>query len=207
MAAEGAQLQAGGLRERGEVRYVMTDRTLYWRPYGELRDGFVYTLDLTLDGVASVTGAPLREPEALPVYTADAGAESAPFGRVDEPVTYDEVAAIFDAEDSPTTGRNEPSFLVWRRWRESTVVGRPTGSVGGEICLSATRNRRAGRWRGRIRRGAAREAVTLATLVSARATTGRSGSTANERGSAGLAWSSEAVSNASGAHHDTPNRR
>ena len=105
------QLQAGGLRQRGEVRYVMTDRTLYWRPYSDLIDGFVYTLDLTLEGVESVTGAPLREPEELPVYTADEAEESAPFGRVDDPVTYDEVAAIFDARCVSCHGSDEWPFL------------------------------------------------------------------------------------------------
>jgi hypothetical protein len=106
------QLRAGGLRQRGDVRYVMTDRTLYWRPYSDLRDGFVYELDLTLGGVESVTGAPLREPDALPVYTADADAESAPFGRADDPVTFDEVDAVFQARCASCHGTPEWPYLV-----------------------------------------------------------------------------------------------
>ncbi len=106
------QLQAGGIRQRGEVRYVMTDRTLYWRPYADLRDGFVYALDLTLEGTESVTGAPLLEPTELPTYTADATAESAPFGRVDEPVTYDDVAEVFEARCASCHGSDDWPYLL-----------------------------------------------------------------------------------------------
>lgn len=45
--------------------------------------------------------------------------------------------AIFDAEDTAITRRNEPSFLVWRRWRKSTVVGRRREIVSRQLSTVA----------------------------------------------------------------------
>lgn len=106
------QLEAGGITQRGEVRYVMTDRTLYWRPYASLRSGFVYELDLTLEGVESVTGAPLVEPAELPIYRVDGAVADAPFGRDDSPVTFAEVSELFDARCASCHGSSDWPGLV-----------------------------------------------------------------------------------------------
>ena len=106
------QLVAGGLIQRGEVRHVVTERTLYWRPYSDLRDGFLYTLDYTLAGVESVTGSPMLDDPEGPIFRVDTTLESEPFPLDDSPVSFDEVDAIFSERCVSCHGQSSWPQLV-----------------------------------------------------------------------------------------------
>jgi hypothetical protein len=89
-------LRSGGVGVSGTASYVMTDKTVVWRPYAALEPGLVYRFSVTAEPV-SATGAPLREPSAWPTYMASR--DAAPIEPVELPeVRWDAVAPIFEAK-------------------------------------------------------------------------------------------------------------
>jgi hypothetical protein len=88
-------LRSGGVRASGTATYIMTDKTVVWRPFSRLEPGLKYRFSVTED-LESATGAPLRAPAEWPEYLA--GRDAVPSELVVLPdVRWDAVRPIFDA--------------------------------------------------------------------------------------------------------------
>jgi hypothetical protein len=89
-------LNSGGVRASGSARYIMTDKTVVWRPYSNLEPGLLYQFRVT-ENLVSATDAPLLAPAQWPEFKASR--EATPVETVELPdVRWDDVAPIFEAK-------------------------------------------------------------------------------------------------------------
>lgn len=89
-------LSSGGVRARGDADYVMTDKTVVWRPWGALVPGLRYRFRST-GAVESATGSPSLQPAEWPTYMATDAAPTTEPPRLPS-ATWDDVAPIFEAK-------------------------------------------------------------------------------------------------------------
>lgn len=71
-------LASAGITETGRVRWIMSTRTLEFRPFSELVPGLRYTPRIDGSRVFSVTGAPLADVSLPPVLVVDEPADDDP---------------------------------------------------------------------------------------------------------------------------------
>lgn len=90
-----ASLRSGGLVAGGLADYIMTDKTVIWRPYNDIEPGLAYTFELN-DELSSATDSPLLLPAQWPVFVASDDGGRAAVGELPQPV-FDEVDPIFEA--------------------------------------------------------------------------------------------------------------
>ncbi len=106
-------LSSGGIVERGEAKYIMTDKTVTWRTWGALEPGLIYRFQTT-GSVESATGSPLLQPAQWPKYVANEEVDS--IDPVELPnARWDDVAPIFESKcaschQDPQWGLNPLTF-------------------------------------------------------------------------------------------------
>ncbi|MFP4599818.1 MAG: Ig-like domain-containing protein [Persicimonas sp.] len=126
-----ASLTSGGLSASGFADYVMTDKTVIWRPYGELEPDFLYTFGIS-EEIVSATGSPLLLPAEWPTYVTREDAEQPAFAELPD-ARFDEVEPIFEAhcvechrdEDSGLNPLTYDSLMGTRSTQTSLYLVRP----------------------------------------------------------------------------------
>jgi hypothetical protein len=96
------QLASGGIRTGGYSQWVMTERTLYWTPYGESVLGLRYVFNIAQGELVSVTGSPAKL-SALPSYRVTSDGKSILAPDLSE-VRWPEVKKILEANCSSCHG-------------------------------------------------------------------------------------------------------
>ncbi|MGM0556367.1 MAG: hypothetical protein ACQEVA_08330 [Myxococcota bacterium] len=94
------ELRSGGRRTLGAATYVMTDKAVIWRPYGELEAGMKYDFEVLLD-LRSYTDAPPM-----------------PSGLGTRTYLVEEDGPTADAPDLPSPGWAEVDDILERRCGE-----------------------------------------------------------------------------------------
>jgi mono/diheme cytochrome c family protein len=89
-------LSSGGVVARGDADYVMTDKTVVWRPWRPLEPGLRYTFQTT-GAVESATGSPLLQPAEWPAYVASRDQEPTSATALPD-ARWDDVAPIFEGK-------------------------------------------------------------------------------------------------------------
>jgi hypothetical protein len=130
-------MHSGGLRNTGAADYVMTDKTVYWRPWSALEPGLLYTFR-PIDEIISATGSPLLPPVEWPIFEVDDGGDSVTPTSLPE-ATWADVEAIVEAyctdcHRDPSWGLNPLTYdsLVGARSAQTDLFlvrrGDPAGS-------------------------------------------------------------------------------
>ena len=89
-------LSSAGVGASGDADYIMTDKTVVWRPWGVLETSLIYSFRITGD-VTSATGSPLLQPAEWPTYLIDPEATSTEVVELPD-ARWTDVEPIFEAK-------------------------------------------------------------------------------------------------------------
>ena len=120
-------LATGGRGVSGTLEPVMSERALLWRPRGELRDGFEYTLRVDATSLQSVTGAP-TPPDAISELVFRVDASLAPEQPLPQestgsaPARWAHVREVFEARGCYTC-HGESSWMRLNALEYEDLIG------------------------------------------------------------------------------------